>query len=398
MNEHPNPTQRPLLGLAVALSVIAMLVVPALLPLPPTGDSDIGIVLAVALVGVIAGVLVARRPDHPISWLLAATAFVGGIAGFTAEALPPGLTELNWWQAILAAISGPAYYGLLLMVLVLIPLLFPTGAPPSPRWRWLAVLAGAAAFAVAILWMIQERFCTNWNQEDLCVTTVANPIGIAGVPNPEESILGSLLFASLLLGAVLALIALVLRFRRSGAVERQQIKWVAFSTGLFIGFTLVVDLLWDVVLGRQAPAGYDLFQQVLWVLVPASIAVAILRYRLYEIDRIVSRTVSYALIAGILFAVYAGGVIGLQTVLPDSGDLAVAVSTLAAVALFAPVRRRIQGWVDRRFNRRRYDAQRVVEAFAGRLREAVDLEDVTDDLSSVVATTVEPATTSVWLR
>lgn len=384
--------------MTVALSVIAMLAVPSLLPLPPTGDSEIGIMLAVAMVGVIAGILVARRADHPISWLLSATAFVGGIAGLTAEALPPGTTELSWWQAILAAISGPTYYGLLLMILVLIPLLFPTGAPPTPRWRWLAIVTGAAAFAVSISWVLQERFCTNWDEQDACVTTVANPIGIAGMPNPEESVLGSMLFSILMLGSVLAFAALVVRFRRAGAVERHQIKWVAFSTGLFIGFTTLVDLIWVTVMGRSVPPAFDLLQQVLWVLIPASIAVAILRYRLYDIDRIVSRTVSYALIAGILFAVYAIGVIALQTVMPDSGDLAVAVSTLAAVGLFTPLRRRIQDWVDRRFNRRRYDAQRVVEEFAGRLREAVELDAVTEDLTSVIAATMEPTSAGVWVR
>lgn len=391
------PPRRPWLGLIVATVVTAMLFAPMLLS-PPSGDSEVGILASISLVGLIAGLMVARRPDHPISWLLAATAFFGGIAGFASVLLPSGTTQLSWWQAVLAIVSGPAWYALLLMVLVMIPLLFPTGSPP-PRLRWLPWFGGGGTAVFGLLWMVQEQFCTDWNAEEICLSSVSNPIGIAGVVNPEQSALGGVLYLVVMVGSsLLAVISLFVRFRRSGTVERQQVKWVAFSLSFFVGFFLLVEGVWMELLGQGEPPGYWLIQQLLWVTIPATIAVAILRFRLYEIDRLVSRTVSYAMVAAVLFAVYAGGVIAVQDLLPNSGDLAVAASTLAVVALFSPLRGWVQGGVDRRFNRRRYVAQRVVEAFSVRLRDAVDLTTVADDLQSVVATTVEPATTSVWLR
>jgi hypothetical protein len=364
----------------------------------PGDETDFGILLAIVLVGLISGLLVAKRPDHRISWLLTGAALAGGISGLSAQALPSGLTELAWWQATLAIISGPAWYALLLIVLVLIPLLFPTGAPPSSRWRWVGWIVGGMTAVFSVLWALQDRFCTDSDESGNCLSQADNPIGIIGLTNPEESVIGGFLYAGLLLGAVAALISLLIRFRRSVAVERQQMKWVGFSIGLFLTETLAVEVLWIDVFGQTEPPGYGVVQQILWVAIPTSIAVAILRYRLYEIDRIVSRTVSYALIAVAVAAVYAGGVIGLQALIPDVGDLAIAASTLAAVALFSPLRRRIQGWVDRRFNRRRYDAEREVEAFSARLRDAVDLATVTADLRDVVTRTVEPIVATLWLR
>lgn len=259
------------------------------------------------------------------------------------------------------------------------------------------IVAGATA-VFSLLWMLQESFCTELSKNDTCVRSVPNPIGVSGVANPEQSFLGDLLLGLILLGALAAVASLFRRFRTAGAVERQQVKWVMFSIGLFIGFTLLIDVVLVEALERPEPPGYGLIQQILWVMIPASIAVAILRYKLYEIDRLVSRTLSYTLIALALGAVYARGVIGLQTLLPVSDDLAVAASTLTAVALFAPLRRRVQHWVDRRFNRRRYDAEQVVEAFSARLRDAVDLDTVTRDLHAVVATTVQPVSAALWLR
>ena len=169
---------------------------------------------------------------------------------------------------------------------------------------------------------------------------------------------------------------------------------MAFSVGLFIAFSLFVEAIWIGLLDRAELPAYSLIQQVLWVMIPVSIAVAILRYRLYEIDRIVSRTVSYAVIALVLGAVWVGGLLALQTILPASGDLTVATSTLVAAALFSPLRQRVRVWVDRRFNRSRYDAGLIFEAFTSRLRDAVDLPTATDDLMAVVRATVEPTTAS----
>jgi len=391
--------RRPWLGLSIVVVVLALLGVPLVLPIPVSNDLEFGILIALALVGLISGLLVAKRPDHPISWLLTATALAGGIAGVSALTLPPGLTELTWWQSVLAIVSGPAWYTVLYAVLLLIPLLFPTGAPPSPRWRWVGWLGGFGLGVMALLWMVQEAFCTDWDPaDDTCINVVSNPIGIRGIVNPEESALGGIFYGLMLVGVIAAIWSLVIRYRRAATVERQQVKWVGFSIGLFVSFTLLLDVVWIDVLGRSEPPGYWLVQQTLWVLIPASIAVAILRYRLYEIDRIVSRTVSYGVIGIVLAAVYAGGVIGLQSIAPGSDDLAIAASTLAAAALFSPLRRHVQRWVDRRFNRRRYDAEQIVRGLAARLSSAVDPTTVIDDLQAVVARTLEPKVAAVWVR
>jgi hypothetical protein len=207
---------------------------------------------------------------------------------------------------------------------------------------------------------------------------------------------GFYLFAACVIASVASL---VVRFRRSTGTERQQLKWVAFSV-LILGIGLAGTILWELLNGAAEVSDNleNLIVTISVSLLPMAIGIAIVRYRLFDIDRIISRTVSYTLIAIVLGAVYAGGVLGLQTLIPDVGDLAIAASTLAAVALFSPLRRRVQSWVDRRFNRRRYDAEKVVEAFSSRLRNAVDLATVTGDLRNVVTHTVEPATASVWLR
>jgi hypothetical protein len=362
-------------------------------------QSEIGILIAIALVALISGLLVARRSDHPISWLLSAAALAGGIAGLAAGLLPPGLTDPTWWQSVLAIVSGPAWYALLLTVLVLIPLLFPTGSPLSPRWGWVGWLVGAAGAVLSILWMLQEEFCTDW-QAETCTSVVPNPIGIRGITNPEESTIGGVVLFLLLAGAIAALLSLVVRFRRSGPVERQQVKWVAFSVGLFIGFTVLIDVVWVELLGRSEPPGYGLVQQSLWVAIPASIGIAILRYRLYDIDLVINRTLVYGSLTVALAGVYGAGVVLVPRLLPltEDNDLVVAGSTLAVAALFSPLRRRIQAFVDRRFYRSRYDARRTVEAYSARLREEVDLEELTSDLVGVVRETLQPASVSVWLK
>jgi hypothetical protein len=204
---------------------------------------------------------------------------------------------------------------------------------------------------------------------------------------------------------VLGVGALAVRRRRADAVERAQLNWFVAGSVLFVVFIIVP---WAVSpegqtdsFGSVFGVGETLVRVLIvigmWAL-PAAITVAILRYRLYEIDRLVSRTVSYAVVIGMLVAVYAGGVFLLRSLLPVEGDLAVAASTLAVAALFNPLRRGVQQRVDRRFNRPRYDAEREVERFAGRMRTDLDLDDVTGDLLGVVTMTVQPAAATVWIR
>jgi hypothetical protein len=188
------------------------------------------------------------------------------------------------------------------------------------------------------------------------------------------------------------MVSLVVRWVRSTGEEHLQMKWLVpaffvFGLGVFAEFG-----------GFQGSLAANILLPAGLILVPVAIGLAILRYRLYDIDRIVSRTVSYTLVVVLLAAVYVGGVTGLTSLLPDQSRLVVAATTLAVAALFNPVRRRVQGWVDRRFNRSRYDTQRVMDRFAGSLRDQVDTTEVVDGWVGVVAETMQPAAVGVWVR
>lgn len=366
---------RPLLGAFVVIAVISLLAAPMVLPVEQSGVNEPGILVAITLVGLIAGYLVAKRPDHPISWLLSAAAFAGGVAGFAALALPPGLSSMTWWQAALAVVSGPAWYALLFIVLVMIPLLFPTGSPPSPRWRIVGWVPGVSLALIAVAWMVQERFCTDWDSEEVCTSSVANPIGITGVQNPEQSALGSALFVLLVSGALFALASLIVRYRRSGSAERHQIKWVAFSIGLFTTGTILIDFVWSDLLDNPELAGSWMIDQVLWLMIPASIAVAILRYRLYDIDVVISKTLVYGALALLISGLYVGIVVGLGSVLglyvgPDQPDTILGIAALVVIPIvFQPARR----WLERRANRivygRRETPYEVLSSFSQRVAE-----------------------------
>jgi hypothetical protein len=224
-----------------------------------------------------------------------------------------------------------------------------------------------------------------------------NPLGIPGTESFFDPIIEAL---GLLLAfiAVLATIDLVIRFRKSSGVERLQFRWFALAIAAFPIMFLSAIVLEETVLGYE---GVDpvVFVIALWGNgAAAAIGIAVTRHGLYEIDRFVSRTVTYAVVAIVLAAVFAAVVVGIQLFLPRSNDLAVAASTLAAAALFGPLRRRVQATVDRRFNRRRYDAEHMVEGFTMKLRDTVDLSTVDNELQDLVIRTMEPAVVAVWLR
>lgn len=388
---------RPVLGGAILAVVGSMFVIGELNR--TDGDGEVGIVLSIILVTLIAALLVAKRPGHVVSWLMAGAAVFGGIAGLSASVWAPGTTELSALQAVIAAVSGPSWFGLLLFIFVLIPLYFPTGAPPSRRWTWVALAPSVGWVVMSVLWAFQERFCTDWDGSR-CLSSVDNPFGIPGVENPEQSLLGSAAFAALAVGAVAALISLVVRFRRADVTERLQIKWVLLGLGVFVGGTVILELVWMGLLGQPEPTGpiYYWINQISWLVIPGTVALAILRYRLYDLDRIISRGVSYVLLLALL-AVVALALVALMTLaLPSRDPLVVAVATLASAALFNPLRVRTRIWVDRRFNRTRFNATHVAEQFAGSLRNRVDPDDVVNDWLDVVSETMQPASVGVWVR
>ena len=197
--------------------------------------------------------------------------------------------------------------------------------------------------------------------------------------------------------AVVALLSIVIRLRRSKGVERQQLKWVAFAVSAMGVLALIIEVFLE-------NFNEDVYLRLTWLvalsilLVPIAMAMAMLRYRLYDVDRVVSRSVAYSLVAAVLGLVYAGVVVALQMISPASGDVAVAASTLAVAVLFNPVRLRVQRWVDRRFNRAGYDAAKEVDAFTGRLSSAVDTAAITVDLGAVLDSTIQPSSALVWIR
>ena len=298
-----------------------------------------------------------------------------------AGALPRTLTLGNWlgWIWLL---------GLGLCVFVV--LLFPSGQLPSRRWR---PVAWAAAAGLAG-WVLGNAFAPTIISAD---TAMPNPVG---APGPAGKIFAVMAFGGVLLIAATGLAAigsLAFRYRRARTAERAQLKWLVYA-GVLIVAAVLAELVAERIIGPGAAANN--LQNALGsgavALVPVAIGVAVLRYRLYDIDRVISRTLAYAIVTGLLAGIYAGLVLLATEVLRFSSPVAVAAATLTAAALFSPVRRRVQRRVDRRFNRARYDAETTVAAFAARLKDAVDLDTVRDDLAQVVHTALQPAHVSVW--
>jgi hypothetical protein len=347
--------------------------------------------LAVAALSAVTvgAVLAARRPRHPVGWLL----LVMGLSiavhdvtyGYTRYGLVvrPGALPGAAYLAGLnngAVVQWIACAGFIL-------LLTPTGRLPSPRWRWWARIVAAAA----VLWLVGSIVAPTPLQPEY--PEVANPLEVPALAVP----LALLVFAALvvLVSLIVGAVSLLLRYRRARGVERLQLRWLIWGA-VVASLALVVAIA--SLLVNEDFTVLNVALGVSAAMFPLATGAAILRYRLYDLDRIISRTLAYALLTILLGLGYAAVVLGLGRLLPGSSSLAVAAATLAVAAVFQPARRRVQELVDRRFNRRRYDAARTVEAFAARLRDQVDLDALHGELLAVVAQTMQPATASLWLR
>jgi hypothetical protein len=277
--------------------------------------------------------------------------------------------------------------GFILMALVLA--LFPDGRLPGPGWRWVPIVAGVGIIGVTI--------GSALNAGPLAVfPSVENPLGVPGFPGATIGEVGYLCLNVLLIGSIAALVT---RWRRGSATERAQIKWVG-AAALLLVVTAGINFATFETSDPFGSALATVLATVAAALVPIAIGIAILRYRLYEIDRIISRTIGWALVTGLLVAVFALLVVGLQTPLAGltQGDtVAVAASTLVAFALIQPVRRSVQRAVDRRFDRARYDAEHTATRFADRLRDQVDLDLLVGDLESTVDASFRPTIASTWI-
>jgi hypothetical protein len=348
------------------------------------------LVVATVSAATVGAVLASRCPAHPVGWLLLGLAVLLGATGIAAAYGPYGLLARP--GALPAAGVGAAYYPPLavasLACLGFVLLLTPTGSLPSPRWRWWAMVTAATPLAF------------------LLVVTVApkpSPLRYQPLDSPFDfdAFGGVVLLVDLLaqavtvLGIVVAAGSLVVRFRRARGTERQQLRWVALAAGLVAAGAALA--LAGLVAGTSALIGSVAIQFCVAVL-PVAIGAAILRYRLYDLDRIVSRALAYGLLTVLLGGGYALVVLGLGQLLGRRSSLAVAAATLVVAAAFQPARRRVQDLVDQRFNRRRYDAARTIAAFSVRLRQQVDLDTLSAELLAVVEQTMQPTQASLWLR
>jgi hypothetical protein len=361
------------------------------------GFEQEGVALPLAFAGfmVVGAVIVARRPANAIGWifsaigLLAATGWpameYAAYAYLTRPGALPGAGWAAWYQQLW-------WTPMLALLAIATPLLFPTGRLPSARWRPVAAVAALVTVALELLFAFRPTIRLQVQDRTYAVD---NPIGLAWVPDPEASAVGGALFGVLTACLVAAVLSLVLRFRRSRGVERQQLKWFTYAGVLLIlGGPLASYLL---------PSSVsDVTFGLAIALVPVAAGIAILRYRLYDIDRLISRTLVYGLLTTLLAGVYVLVVLVLGQLFGGIGaeppSWVVAGATLAVAALFQPARRRIQVVVDRRFNRRKFDAAKTVEAFSVRLREEVDLDALTAELLVVVDQTIQPTKASLWLR
>lgn len=358
----------------------------------PQSDPAFAILFGAAVVSfwVIGALLVDRVPGHRIGPLLlvagalmsAATTF-GVYATIAMLSTPDPLPG----AALAAMLNQILFIYPIVIVLIGVPLVFPDGQLPSPRFRWVAILAILAMAALTVSNLFAPA--------TLGAAEIPNPWALPGL-TPLLDGLGAFASVTSIVGFGGAAIAVFVRFRHGSPVERQQIKWFAAVAGLAaiafpVAFLSPIQVIADVMF----IVGF-----IALVALPSAIGLAILRYRLYEIDRIISRTIGWAVVSGLLIAVFAVGVVGLQALLAgvtQGATVAVAASTLAAFALFQPVRRRVQAAVDRQFDRAHYDATLTAGAFAELVRDEVDLERLLDALVASATHAVRPEGAAVWL-
>ncbi len=382
-------------ALAFALTALSLVLLALNLSHPNTPVFDWWLGNSTVVIDVTVGAIVAsRRPENPVGWLLclfgvavSTSSFASQYAIYALVAEPDSLPagEAMAW---IAAWQLPIMIGLQVSYL----LLFPTGRLPSRRWRPLAWLI----VAFVVVGVILSAFSSDAYLGSL--DPIRNPLGIEGFTYFWRALVYAV---SPLLFVAVALSVLV-RLRRTVGVERQQIKWLAYAAGIF-AMSIILNVITAAI---DPPRWAELANLVIFSVagttVPIAIGIAILRYRLYDIDIIINRTLVYGSLTTMLVAVYLGSVVVLQyalrTLTGEGSQLAVVASTLAIAALFNPLRRRVQALVDRRFYRRKYDSANTLDAFSAKLRDETDLETLNSELVGVVRKTMQPAHTSLWLR
>ena len=349
----------------------------------------VGPVLSLVSAATVGAVLAARRPRHPVGWLLLvlglSLALGGVVPAYAAYGLLARPGALPAAHAV--ARSWPVTVVTAQTALAFVLLLTPTGSLPSPRWRWWARVTAAAA-VILLVGLAVAR-----GPLDPQYQVLGGPFDFRG-QGGVLLVVNQLALAFTTLAVVVGAASLVVRFRRAGGVERQQLRWVAWAAGLAVLGAVVA--LGGLAVGATAVVTWAI--STCFAVLPVAIGAAILRYRLYDLDRIISRTLAYGLLTLLLGGGYALVVLGLGQLLGRESPLVVAAATLAVAAVFQPARRRVQAVVDRRFNRRRHDATRIIEGFGIRLRDQVDLDTLTAEVLAVVDQTMRPTQAWLWQR
>jgi len=360
--------------------------------LPNKTPDDAVLQVGFGAFAVVGALLVARRPANAIGWIMASVALMVAIfhtgdtytaAVMVTRGRPDALAVVGAW------VGNWYWYLLLVLVVIFVPLLFPDGRLPSRRWLPVAVLPGIGTLVI----VVYSAFIPTLEVNEARGYEIDNPLGIEGLDRVEDLPSFVVLNGLLVLGVVGAAASVVVRYRRSRGVERQQMKWFVYAAALIL-LTPIVDFLPDLING--------LWLGLVLITIPMAIGIAVLRYRLYDIDLVINRTLVYGPLTAMLVFVYVVGVVSFQnafrTLTGQESQLAVVASTLAIAALFDPLRRRLQTFVDRSFYRRKYDAAKTLAAFSARLRDETDLENLDVELMRAVRETVQPAHASLWLR
>ena len=350
-----------------------------------TWFEDLALFVSFCTFPVVGALVIGRSERNPLGWVMLGIGVFGGLTfvsmtyayvAFTDDSVGLPFATLAAWLA------GWTWFTTIQLVFPMLIFYFPNGQLLSKRWRPVIWIAWAVVAITSIAPMFQARL------KDLPTYNIDNPIGIAAIDD-AEAMMGPLFFVLAVL-CVLAVVSLIVRFVRSSGTERLQLKWFTFAAVVLVG-----SIFLEEVFGTSG-----IFFSLGMIGLPIAMGMAILRYRLYEIDLIINRALVYGLLTGSAIFLYLGIVVALQLVVDsftEESDLAVAASTLAVAALVRPLRGRIQSFIDRRFYRRKYNSAQALSGFAGRLRDEVDLNVVEGDVLSVLKDTVQPSHASVWL-
>ena len=386
-------------ALSLTLTVLALLLLALILSHLHTHTFDDWLIntLNAVFYSTVGAIVASRRPENPVGWLLCLWALSESISHFSAQyaiyALLARPDSLPAGEAFAWVSSWLLFFTIGFSVLSI--LLFPTGRPPSRRWRWVTWLTVAFILVGAV-----SGAFSSGPVEGL--GPIRNPLGIEGFSNFSNSILLTMVAPVLVVAAALSVFV---RLHRATGIERQQIKWFAYATAAAVMGLVLAEIIPAVI---EVPLWFERIGKAIFLLlipaIPISMGIAILRFRLYEIDTLINRTLVYGSLTLMLALVYFGGVTATQAVFTaltgqvEQPQLAIVVSTLVIAALFNPLRRRIQSFIDRRFYRRKYDARKTLEEFSVKLRDETNLQALEKDLVGVVRETMQPAHVSLWLR